>query len=71
MELREFDEKDSRKIIGRISYPCHPKKSVVVFDGTKGEVSSACPVCGAFIRFNFDTMESRKARMIRGASQII
>ena len=56
-------------VIGQIPYPCHPQKRVMVFEGASGEVSSACPVCGSFSIFNFDSMAATKAGMMRGATK--
>ena len=58
---------DVLQLKGDIPFPCHKKKRKLVFYGSHGFTSDACPQCGQFALFNLDTMESFPSRPAKGA----
>ena len=54
---------------GMIPYPCCPKEAVMVYSNTHGQASAKCPKCGKYARFDYDRMQARPVRPVRGASR--
>ncbi len=53
---------------GMIPYPCCPRESAMVYLNAHGQVSTKCPRCGRFVKFDYDSMTAIVVNAIRGAS---
>ena len=59
-------KRNSNNPSGIISFPCHSKEKVLVYEDAKGCCSVKCPYCDRVALFNFDTMESAPSGAARG-----
>ena len=66
MNSLDYDE-ELGALKGMIDYPCGCKAKALIYEGSKGEFSVPCPVCGRFSRFDSGRMTAEVTRPARGA----
>ena len=54
---------------GMIDFPCGCKARVLIYEGSKGQFSVQCPICGKFTLFDSGAMSAVTTRPARGAIQ--
>ncbi len=64
-----IDQTSAIPIIGYIEYPCGCHTKMLVYEGTVGYISSRCPNCQKFARFNFEQMTSEPCQAAQGVVQ--
>ena len=52
---------------GKIDFPCGCKAKALIYEGSKGQFSVPCPICGKFTLFDSDTMSAVTVKAARGA----
>ena len=63
-----MDDKDEfGEMKGMIPFPCGCKASVLVFEETKGRISTPCPICGKISLFYTAEMTAEVTGPERGA----
>ena len=60
-------ERQTDVMLGAISFPCHPKAKIFVYEGAKGPCSARCPFCSRFAKFDLDKMLSIPMQPAQGA----
>ena len=54
---------------GMIDFPCGCKAKVLIYEGSKGQFSVQCPICGKFTLFDSGAMSAVTTKPARGAVQ--
>ena len=63
----EVDE-ELGELKGMINFPCGCKAKALIYEGSKGQFSVPCPICGKFTLFNSGQMTAVTVKPMRGAS---
>ncbi len=64
----EVDE-ELGELKGMINFPCGCKAKALIYEGSKGQFSVPCPICGKYTLFNSGQMSTVTVKPMRGASQ--
>ena len=59
---------DLGELKGSIDFPCGCKAKAMIYEGSKGQFSVQCPICGKFTLFDSGQMSAVTTGPLRGAS---
>ena len=66
-EHKMYEDDELGSLRGMIEFPCGCKARALIYEGSKGQFSVQCPICGKYTRFDSGTMSAVTVRPVRGA----
>ena len=60
-------EEELGELKGMIDFPCGCKARALIYEGSKGQFSVPCPICGKFTLFDSGSMSAVTTQPMRGA----